>query len=73
MSKKRTTNTEFIKELMEFSPSGPMMQAFVLEAINNYAVQVQTMPPWNNGFISHEVWKSCADEVLETLKDRGLS
>jgi hypothetical protein len=69
----RPTNVEFITELMEFSDSGPMMQAYVLEALRLYSdsvVQNQDQIP-ENGFVSRRVWVGCAEEVLKRLGERN--
>lgn len=68
---KRSTNVEFITELMEWPDTGPLMQAFVLEAIWEYAMQVTTNPPPpDNGFINWESWLACAEEALTKLQAR---
>lgn len=68
----RLTNTEFITELMEFSPCGPLMQGFVLEALRLYSdsvVQRQNELP-DDGFIPRTAWVRCAQEVLTKLEAR---
>lgn len=69
----RTTNVEFIVELMEFSNNGPLIQAYVLEALRLYSdsvVQNQDQIP-EEGFISRKLWVSCAEEVLAKLEERN--
>lgn len=69
----RPTNVEFITELMEVSRNGPMIQAYVLEALRLYSdsvVQNQDQIP-EDGFISRRLWVSCAEEVLEKLEGRS--
>lgn len=69
----RTTNVEFVTELMEFANSGPIIQAFVLEALRLYAesvVQNQEQIP-DNGFISRRLWVGCAEEVLAKIEERS--
>ena len=68
----RPTNVEFITNLMEISRNGPMIQAYVLEALRLYSdsvVQYQDQIP-EDGIISRRLWVSCAEEVLEKLEDR---
>ena len=68
----RPTNVEFVTELMEISRNGPMIQAYVLEALRLYSdsvVQNQDQIP-EDGFISRRLWVSCAEEVLEKLEGR---
>lgn len=69
----RTTNVEFMVELMEFAKSGPVMQAYVLEALRLYSdsvVQNQDQIP-EDGFVSRRVWVGCAEEVLTKLEERN--
>ena len=69
----RPTNVEFVTELMEISRNGPMIQAYVLEALRLYSdsvVQNQDQIP-EDGFISRRLWVSCAEEVLEKLEGRS--
>ena len=66
----RLTNVQFITELMEISRNGPMIQAYVLEALRLYSdsvVQYQDQIP-EDGIISRRLWVSCAEEVLEKLE-----
>jgi len=39
-SMKRETNTKFIVRLMDYSSTGPLMQAFVLEALHDYSAKI---------------------------------
>lgn len=67
----KSTNVEFVVELMEFSKNGPLIQAYVLEALRLYSesvVQNQDQIP-EDGFISRKLWVSCAEEVLVKLKE----
>lgn len=70
---RKSTNVEFIVELMEFSNNGPLIQVYVLEALRLYSdsvVQNQDQIP-EEGFISRKLWVSCAEEVLAKLKERN--
>ena len=68
----RTTNTEFITDLMEFSRNGPMIQVFVLQALEIYAKTVIERQDEidENGFISRRLWVSCAEEVKAKIEER---
>ena len=49
------------------------MQAFVLEAMRNYAADILAteMPPdAETGFISWNAWRACAAEADQALADR---
>lgn len=65
------TNVEFVKELMEFSETGALMQVFIIEAIRFYAENtLEWKGEWKNGFISQEAWNRCATLVIEALEKR---
>ena len=70
---KHKTNGMFIHDLMCDSQQGALMQAFVIEAIANYAKQTKVAPPWStdNTFISEAAWRACADEALEAINNRS--
>lgn len=71
--KKRQTNVEFVTDLMEFSQSGPLVQVFVIQAIEYYASQILKMEKddWKAGdFISFEAWQRCAKELKNKLEER---
>ena len=58
------TNAQKVHELMTRSPAGPLMQAFVLEAIRRYADQVLADgKPADNprALISPAAWYCCAE------------
>ncbi|KAF1049307.1 hypothetical protein [Xylophilus sp.] len=65
----RRTNTEVVTDLMGFARSGPLMQAFVLEAISRYAKQVQAADPrlLDSPFLSGAAWQACADEAVAAI------
>ncbi|HEY1029778.1 MAG TPA: hypothetical protein VGE28_19365 [Pseudomonas sp.] len=72
----RLTNTQLVEELMEFPRSGPLMQAFVMQALSAFSKGVLASRPGSlgNAMVSEEAWRACASEVLEKLKqERGLS
>ena len=63
-------NEDFIKELMSFSPSGSMIQVFVIEALRYYAEQVTKngIPEEKgNEVISPVFWYNIGMEVKERL------
>jgi len=71
----RETNTKFIVRIMEQSSTGALMQAFVLEAMRNYAADIlatETPPDAETGFISWNAWRACAAEADQALADRRL-
>lgn len=81
MKKQRKTNVEFITHLMEYSKHGALMQAFIIQAIEQYSEQVKAgIPedakpePAEEGHVSFAVhpqaWRGCAVEILDALTER---
>jgi hypothetical protein len=72
---KHKTNAQLINGLMSHSQQGVLMQAFLIEAIANYAKQVQASksnPEWAaQSFISWQSWCACADEALDAINNRS--
>ena len=69
----RQTNPQFIARLMDHASAGPLMQAFILDALQNYSAEIlATETPANaeTGFISWAAWHACAAEVHLALADR---
>ena len=69
----RDTNTKFIVRVMDHARTGPLMQAFVLEALRNYSADIlttETPPDAETGFISWAAWRACAAEAEHALADR---
>ena len=75
MKTKRKTNIQLVNDLMTRSPEGVLMQAFIIEAIANYAERVKeaaSNPSWASGsFISAQSWGACANEALEAISNRN--
>jgi len=67
---KSKTNVQAVKKMMEFSAVGPMKQAFIMTALEEYSKQVlaDTCKWPENSMISQEVWKTAAQETLDELK-----
>jgi hypothetical protein len=58
------TNVEKIQELMTQSPAGPLMQAFILEAVRRYAEDIlREGEPEDNprALVSPQAWYVCAE------------
>ena len=72
LSEQPQTNIEFITELMDFPRSGPLMQGFVMTALEKYALRSKsiTEEEWGQSMISLPAWKMCANEILEKLDER---
>jgi hypothetical protein len=69
---KHKTNAQLIGDLMSYSKQGVLMQAFLIEAIHNYAKQTKVSPKWaNEGFISEAAWRACAEEALDAIDNRS--
>jgi hypothetical protein len=67
-----STNIEFVTELMEFSAHGALIQAFVIQALEQYAKRVAAMTPQalDTPMVSGHAWHGCALEVQRKLKQR---
>jgi len=65
----RKTNTEFLTDLMEFAKSGPLMQAFVLEAVSKYATACAAADPaaFDSPLMTGTAWHRCAVEAKAAL------
>ncbi|PIF73740.1 hypothetical protein CLU95_0839 [Variovorax sp. 54] len=68
----RSTNVEFVTELMEFSAHGALIQAFVMQALEQYAMRVAAMDPQalDTPMVSGHAWHGCAVEVRAKLAER---
>jgi hypothetical protein len=72
---KRETNTKFVVRLMDYSSTGALMQAFILEAMRDYSAKVLAANPpadADAGFISWTAWQACAAEAEQAMADRRL-
>lgn len=67
-----SSNVEFITELMEFSTHGALIQAFVMQALEQYAGRVAAMNPeaLDTPMVSGRAWHGCAVEVRDKLARR---
>jgi len=67
-----STNVEFVTELMEFSAHGALIQAFVMQALEQYAQRVAAMDPeaLDTPMVSGHAWHGCAVEVRDKLARR---
>lgn len=70
--KRTRTNVQFIMDMMLVSEVGGLKEAFIIEAIHQYARQVINDPTdWGNSFISKEAWQVCAKECLAAIDGRN--
>ena len=67
-----STNVEFVTDLMEFSAHGALIQAFVMQALEQYAKRVAAMTPeaLDTPMVSGHAWHGCAVEVRDKLAKR---
>ena len=56
----RETNIELVARIMDFCPTGPLVQPFVLHALETYCKMVDkaTIEELSNGLFSGETWKA---------------
>lgn len=66
------TNVEFVTDLMEFSAHGALIQAFVLQALDQYSKRVAAATPeaLDTALVSGHAWHGCALEVRRKLAHR---
>lgn len=72
--KKPVTNEQLLLSMVRLSKAGGIKQAFVLEAIRIYSEQILNVADeeWGkNSFISLDIWKQCARECVDAIKNRG--
>lgn len=69
---KHKSNTAFITDLMDFARSGPLMHAFVMEAITQYADRCAKADPsvFDSPLLSGTAWHACAVEAQQAMKAR---
>ena len=70
----RETNTKFVARLMDQASSGPLMQAFLLEALRDYSAKIlatESPPTPDAGYITWTAWHTCAAEADQALADRN--
>ncbi|MCY1251229.1 hypothetical protein D9M72_649640 [compost metagenome] len=66
------TNIEFVSDLMTYSAHGALIQAFVLQALEQYATRVAAAAPeaLDTALVSGRAWHGCALEVRRKLAQR---
>lgn len=67
MPKKLKTNTDLVRDLMEFSPHGAVAQMIIMEAIQRYARQCAEADPakFDNPMINGKTWVACARDIVK--------
>lgn len=81
MSNKHKTNQEIVLEIMNHSSRGALVEAFIIEAIGQYAEKFADQDPSafkKDSWIDPEAWITVANEVKAKMeeyygkrKDRG--
>lgn len=72
MAKKRKTNLDLVKNLMEVSPQGALSQMFVVEAISRYCDEViayEIKEEDERHIINPHAWKACAEDIKKRMKE----
>lgn len=67
---KPKTNEDLVLHLMQHNAAGPLVQAFVLHAIETYARQaIQAGPQaFDSALMSGEAWVRCAQDVVARIE-----
>jgi hypothetical protein len=69
-SKKRLTNVQLFKQLMEISQYGAMAQMVIIHAVRSYVATVSELdgkPVGWSDFIVWESWQGCCRELKEKM------
>jgi hypothetical protein len=69
---KRKDNVQKINHLMVLNPGGPMVQAFIVEAVRQYADDVLAAgEPEDNtrAWINPRAWYACAESIARELQN----
>jgi hypothetical protein len=71
---KPKTNIQLVRHIMEYSATGALKQAFVIEALYQYSQQIlDDKEAWpQNSFVSQEAWQTCAEETLASITGRNV-
>ncbi len=67
----RKTNVEMIEELMQASPSGALIEPFVVTAISNYSEMCIQKGPreFDNSMMNGSAWIRCAEHSLKWYQE----
>ena len=63
----KVTNAQVLRELMNHSKSGVLMEAFIIEGLRAYSEHVLKSDMPDSAMVSANAWKACAQEVIEKL------
>ncbi|WP_208935419.1 hypothetical protein [Paracidovorax avenae] len=67
------SNIEFVTDLMQFSPKGPLVQVFIVNAIHSAAKQVAEEPDpmvFDSPAFDGKVWQDVAKEILQRMDEK---
>jgi hypothetical protein len=67
------TNVEFLTELMEFSKFGPMVQAFVIQALHEKADEIASEPHperYDCALFEGTYWQAIAKDVARQMAEK---
>ncbi len=76
MVTKRKTNTQFVRDMMEYSDFGALAQVFILDAIYKFSESIAHETPkameraMKGSFVSAEAWHGVAKEIHRKLNER---
>lgn len=71
--RKIKTNEALIKDLMNYSPYGALCQAFIMQAIREYAQHVidnsEEIIKNDNPIVSHNAWIGTAKDIADRMDE----
>ncbi|GKS73297.1 hypothetical protein AVME950_00395 [Acidovorax sp. SUPP950] len=67
------SNIDFLNDLMQFSPKGPLVQVFIINAVHTAAKQVAEEPDprvFDSAVFDGKVWQDVAKDILRRMDDK---
>lgn len=67
------SNLDFLNDLMQFSPKGPLVQVFIVNAVQSAARQVAEEPDpttFDTPAFDGKVWQDVAKEILNRMDEK---
>lgn len=67
------SNLEFLTELMQFSPKGPLVQVFIIHAVHAAARQVAAAPDpsvFDSAALDGRAWQDVAKHIAERMDEK---
>lgn len=67
----KKTNIGLVTNMMNFSETGALKQAFIIEAIHYYSQLILAdESDWGYSLLSKDAWQQCAKECIKSIEER---